>query len=151
MLKFLLSALGFAKVHWKLLAAIGLALAVVGAVAYIYSSGKKAGVAQTEIKQEKAHSESVATARKDERTAQDAADAIGSKTADTNTRQRADTETILKGIRNDLPKPDPARSDPVVPDSVRAASNELVNRANRAAEAAERTGGTAPERAPVTD
>jgi len=133
---------GLAKANWKILAAIGIVLAVAAAIFVIYSRGHSAGEAGQKVKQEQAHTKSVATSREDERTAQNASEAVGKSVAETNDRQREETGAILKGINDELPKPS-ATPAATVPASVRQRSNDLVNRANRAAEDASTSSGAA--------
>lgn len=129
----ILSAWGFVKKHALAFGLAAVALAVTAGGVYLYTHGRSAGRAAEQVQVEQRHTASVATARSDERTAQDAATRLGDAMAvarrEQDTAAAASTKEISDGLKT-LPV---ASGDIVVPASVRDASNAIVDRANRAA------------------
>lgn len=104
---------------------------------------ERAGAAKVQAQLEQRYTRAVAAARQDERAAQTITDRVAADaTAADDVSRDATAKTILEIHDALLPITPPA--DPVVPDSVRAASNAAVIRANRAADAADAAGGDRP-------
>lgn len=146
-------ALGWGIPHWAarlfgwaipILAAIALAG---GVVAVIYHKGESAGGAKVEATQAKAHAETIAQARTDERKAQMTVDAIGKHVAAADDETTALVRSKITEIHDVLDATPGAMVDaarggtgPAIAfdtGGLRASLNTLVDGANRAAEAAD--------------
>lgn len=147
----------------RVAAAIAALLIVLGAIALVYRSGSEAGGDKAQVKTERAHTEAVAEARKDERAAIDVTARIAAKTA----RADATTDKLLaktiEDLRNALDQSSTANANHAGPgggggadggdaasvgaaggaapavrvDQLRDALNAGIARANRAADAAD--------------
>jgi hypothetical protein len=113
------------------------------AIALLYHRGETAGAARVQAKAEAAHAGAVAEARGDERKAAVVAHAIGRRVAIADDQTTTLVQSKITEIRHDLAStaaaPVAADAPPVVfdTDGVRASLNVLVDRADRAADAAD--------------
>lgn len=126
------------KSHAALVFVVVLGLVILGSALFIYSRGHSAGQKEVEVRVERQHTETIREVRSDEQLAQKVADQIGGNLTNQIVDQREATDAALKEIHDELAKlPAPANGAVVVtvPASVLARSNELVDRANRAASA----------------
>lgn len=128
-----------APIKW--LIDIAMILAILGGVyAWIYHSGEKAGGAKVTAKVEEQHAKTVAEAKADTTTAQSTATAIGATTAHNN---QAATEAVQQKTEEMHHAIDvsaaPAGAPPPRIDtaSLSASTDSLIDRANRAADAAD--------------
>lgn len=147
---FLLPVAAFAKKHAALLFILVAAITILGSIMFVYSRAHDAGKREVELRVEKQHTETIREVRSDERLAQEVADQISKTITELNARQHTETSTILKEIHDELPAPDPSAPAPVaVSASVREKSNQLVNRANRAADDASAASRAEPAGTPL--
>jgi len=114
---------------------------VAGIVAIIYHRGETAGGAKVQAKAAAAHTKTVADARSDERKAQDGSAAVGAAVGRANdettavvTAKRMEINNAVNSTPRAAPGAAPARVDTV---GLSASVDALVDRANRAAEAAD--------------
>lgn len=113
-----------------------LTLVVCASAVFLYQRGHAAGQKEVEVRVERQHTETIKEVRSDEQLAQQITDAVDARLTAAQTQQRAETAATTKEITDAfqaLPAPAPGAVACVVPDSVRDASNGLVDRANRAA------------------
>lgn len=130
-------ARAFLKRNGAAVVFILLALVLVGSALFLYQRGHSAGQKEVEVRVERQHTETIREVRTDEQLAQHITDAVDARLAAAQTQQRAETAATTKEITDAfaaLPAPAPGAVACVVPDSVRDASNRLVDRANRAAD-----------------
>ncbi|MDF0489222.1 hypothetical protein PX554_13860 [Sphingomonas sp. H39-1-10] len=117
------------------------AVVVAGVYCWIYSRGEADGAAKIATKVTAAHSAAVADARHDERAAQAAAGAIGAAAARTNQDATAFAQSKIEDMHHaiDVLPDAPAGAAPARVDSRRlsASLDALIDRANRAADAAD--------------
>jgi len=120
------------------------ALAAVGAmIALIYHNGKTAGRTKAEVQAEKAHAETIAAARTDERQAQATVDAIGKHVAAADDKTNILVRTKIREMHDALdatPGPltgNPRSAAPLDAGSVRDHLNTLIVDADRSADAAD--------------
>lgn len=127
-------------------------LATVAAVAFIRLSGEKAGAAKVEQRVEREHSTRVVEARTDERTAGDVAAAIARRVSRSDDLSTAALQATVKDLRDAIDAVPPAASGAALPpapvDSLRDTLNAGIDRANRAADAADTVAGADQDRAP---
>jgi len=125
---------------WAIPIIIAIAV-VIGAIALVYHRGETAGGAKVQAKAVAAHTKSVADARTDERKAQDGSAAVGAAVGRANdettavvTAKRMEINNAVNSTPRAAPGAAPARVDTV---GLSASVDALVDRANRAAEAAD--------------
>lgn len=125
----------------RILIAIGALIAIVAGVALIRRGGETAGAAKVTVKNERAHSASVAEARTDERSASDTTAAIARSVNRSDALADAYVKSTIKDLRDALdavPPTVPGVPLPAAPvDRLRDSINAGIDRANRAAEAAD--------------
>jgi hypothetical protein len=116
-------------------------LAIVGIVLAIRHSAERAGEAKITAKVERQHTERVGEARADERAATVAADSISRRVSRADELSTIAVQATIKDLRNalDAVPPAPAGADlPAAPvDGLRDQINAGIDRANRAADAAD--------------
>lgn len=127
----------FLKANAALIAVLVAVAVVCGSAIFLYKRGESAGESKVELRVERQHTETIKEVRADEQLAQSITDAVDARLAAAQAQQRAETAATTKEITDAfsaLPAPAPGTVDRVAPDSVRDASNRLVDRANRAAD-----------------
>lgn len=126
----------FAVKHGHTLLILAAILAL-GVTFLIYgASREKTGAQKVELRVEKQHTETIREVRSDEQLAQQVSDKVGAATDAKLAEQQAATDQSLQEIHDaiaTLPATVAADRGPVL-ERVRASSNSLVDRANRAAE-----------------
>ncbi|WP_168727461.1 hypothetical protein [Sphingomonas aquatica] len=120
---------------------LGAIAVVLGAWAFFASHYEHNGAAKNQAKVEKAHTARVIEARADERAAQATSDAIGRGVARDNAASTEFTRTKVSEIHDVIAKLPPAPAGALPPAApvgeLRDHVNAVVDRANRAAEAAD--------------
>lgn len=113
-----------------------LTLVICASAFFLYSRGQQAGKNEVEVRVEREHTETIREVRSDEQLAQRITDDLAARLAAAQAQQRAETAQTTKEITDAFTALPPAPAgtvDRVAPASVRDASNNLVDRANRAA------------------
>lgn len=116
-------------------------LAIVAAVALIRRGGETAGAAKVEQRVERDHSARVAEARVDERTAGDVAASIERRVARSDALTTAAVQATVKDLHDAIDAVPPSAAGAAPPaapvERLRDVLNAGIDRANRAAQAAE--------------
>jgi hypothetical protein len=116
-------------------------LAIIATFVVIRRGGEKAGEAKVTAKVERKHAERVGEARTDERAAAVIADSISRRVSRADDLSTIAVQATIKDLRNALDAVPPAPAGdpiPVAPvDSLRDQLNTGIDRANRAADAAD--------------
>lgn len=139
---FSLAVPGWLKGPVKWLTDAAILLAVLACIYFaIHRDGERKGAAKVTAQAEKQHADRKAEAVADTATAQATVDAIGATTRNSNRLATEFAQAQIKELRDATTLPPAAAGDPApVVDGVRidASLNALIDRAERAAEAADR-------------
>jgi hypothetical protein len=127
--------------NWKLIAGALVVLALLAAVWAIRRGGEKAGEAKVTAKVERERTERIVEARADERAASVVADSISRRVTRADDLSTAAVRGTIKDLRDALDAVPPAPAGAPTPaapvDSLRDQINASIDRANRAADAAD--------------
>lgn len=128
---------------WQVRAiAIGVVALLLGAALFTaHQKGERAGADHVTVQVQRDHAAAVTVARQDERAADDASATIATSVAQQTVASAAVTHHIVENLRHAIQSVPPAAAGDALPpapvDSLRDTLNAGIDRANRAADAAE--------------